>query len=69
MENIDPQKPNDVNQAPKPIEHDYDKHKGDPGPSKEAIVEQNNKGAGPMLKWLIPIIIILLFVMWFIFRK
>jgi hypothetical protein len=69
MENIDPQNPKDVNQAPKPIEHDYDKHKGDPGPSKEAIVEQNNKGAGPMLKWLIPIIIILLFVMWFIFRK
>lgn len=69
MENIEPQNAKDVNQAPKPIEHDYDKHKSDPGPSKESIVEQNNKGGGQALKWIIPIILVMLFILWFIYRK
>jgi hypothetical protein len=69
MDNIEPQNAKDVNQAPKPIEHDYDKHKSDPGPSEESVVEKNNKGAGPVMKWIIPIIVVLLFILWFIYRK
>jgi hypothetical protein len=69
MENIEPQNNKDVNPDPKPIEHDYDKHKGDPGPSKEAVFEKNDKGAGPTLKWIIPIILVILFILWFVYRK
>jgi len=69
MENIEPQNNKDVNPDPKPIEHDYDKHKADPGPSKEAVFEKNDKGAGQTLKWIIPIILVILFILWFVFRK
>jgi hypothetical protein len=69
MENIEPHNSKDVNPEPKPIEHNYDNHKADPGPSKEAVFEQNNKGAGPTLKWIIPIILVILFVLWFVFGR
>lgn len=69
MENIEPQNNKDVNPDPKPIEHNYDKHKADPGPSKEAVFEKNDKGAGQTLKWIIPIILVILFILWFVFRK
>ncbi len=53
-----------------PIETDYNAHKENPGPSKEAVVEEDKKGAGQMMKWIIPIIIALLFVVYFlVFKK
>ncbi len=70
MENIDPQHHEDPNQAPKPIEHDYAAHENDPGPSPQAVKEENDKGAGPAMKWAIPIILIVLFIVWwFLFRN
>lgn len=69
MENMESQPGKDVNQDPKPIEHDYDKHKSDPGPSKESIVEDNSQGAGQVLKWIIPLIVVILFILWFVYRK
>jgi hypothetical protein len=67
--NITPQHSEDPNKAPKPIEHDYEKHAADPGPSKEAVEERNDNGAGQALKWIIPIIVVILMIWWFVFRK
>lgn len=53
-----------------PIETDYNAHIENPGPSKEAVVEEDKKGAGQMMKWIIPIIIALLFLVYFlVFNK
>jgi hypothetical protein len=53
-----------------PIEQDYDAHKENPGPSKEAVVEKNEKGAGQIMRWLIPILVILMLVVYFfVYRK
>jgi hypothetical protein len=68
-ENIDPQHRDDSNQAPKPVETDYNKHADNPGPSPEAVHERNDKGAGPILKWIIPVLVVLLMIYWFVFRK
>jgi hypothetical protein len=69
MENIDPKHVENPQDAPKPIETDYAKHEQDPGPSPQAVNEEDNKGAGQMMKWIIPIIVIILFVLWFLLRK
>jgi hypothetical protein len=70
MENIDPQHAEDPNKPHKPIEHDYAKHERDPGPAPQAVKEENDKGAGPAMKWTIPIIILILFIVyWFVFRE
>lgn len=52
-----------------PVETDYPKHEENPGPSPEAVNEDNGNGAGPVMKWLIPVLIIALLVYWFVFRK
>ena len=53
-----------------PIEHDYNAHKQDPGPSEEAVVEKDEKGAGQMMKWIIPILVVIMFIIYFfVFRK
>ena len=68
METIDETHREDPNKPIKPIEHDYAAHEQDPGPSPEAVKEENDKGAGPAMKWAIPIIIIILFIVyWFLF--
>jgi hypothetical protein len=59
----------DPTKGHKPVEHNYAAHENDPGPSPEAVKEDNDKGAGPVMKWAIPIAIILLFIIyWFLFR-
>ena len=59
----------DPGKSSKPVEHDYAAHENDPGPSPEAVNEPDNKGAGPAMKWAIPIAIIILFIIyWFMFR-
>lgn len=68
-ENIDPQHRDESNEPIKPVETDYNKHADHPGPSPEAIKEQNDQGAGPVLKWIIPVLVVLLMIYWFVFRK
>jgi len=68
MENTDSKHTEDSNQPHKAIEHDYAKHENDPGPSPQAVEEYNEKGAGPVMKWIIPILVIALLVYWFVFR-
>jgi hypothetical protein len=65
----DPNHVEDPNKPSKPVEHDYAKHEQDPGPSPQAVEEYNSNGAGPVLKWIIPLIVVLLLVYWFIIRK
>jgi hypothetical protein len=67
--NLDPQHRDDSNQPPKPIEQDYAKHADNPGPSPEAVKERNDKGAGPVLKWIVPVLVVILMIYWFVFRK
>jgi hypothetical protein len=66
--NIDPQHSED-SKTPKPIETDYNKHADDPGPAPEAVTERNDKGAGPVLKWIVPVLVVILMIYWFVFRK
>ena len=77
MESTEPNQPDKINSrdtAPQetnhpPVETDYPTHENNPGPSPEAVNEDNAKGAGPVMKWLIPILVIVLLIYWFIFRK
>ncbi|PST82961.1 hypothetical protein C7T94_10045 [Pedobacter yulinensis] len=68
MENTDPQHQHGEH-TPPPVEHDYSKHENNPGPSKEAVEERNSNGAGSILKWIIPVLVIALLVWWFLIKK
>jgi hypothetical protein len=67
--NIDPVHREDSDKTPKPVETDYNKHSDDPGPAPEAVTERNDKGAGPVLKWILPVFVVILMIYWFVFRK
>jgi len=55
--------------SPTGVEHDYEAHKeNNPAPSKEAVFEKDEEGAGQTMKWIIPILIVLLFITYFIIR-
>jgi len=69
MENTTEEHIEDPNKAPKPIEHDYAHHENDPGPAPQAVEEKNENGAGPVMKWIIPILVVILLIYWFAFRK
>jgi hypothetical protein len=69
MESIDPKHEENPQDKPKPIETDYAKHEEDPGPSPQAVNEPDDKGAGQTMKWIIPIIVAILFILWFLLRK
>lgn len=56
-------------QATLPVEDNYSKHEQHPGPSPEAVNEDNDKGAGQVMKWLIPILVLILLIYWFVVRK
>lgn len=58
----------DQGQSHKPIETNYAKHQDNPGPSPQAVKEYDKNGAGPVLKWIIPILIIVLLIYWLFFR-
>lgn len=66
MENIDPKHAENPQDAPKPIETDYSKHEDNPGPSPQAVNEDNDNGAGPIMKWIIPIIVGIMLILWFV---
>lgn len=67
MENTDPNDQVTPAGNPQPIETDYSKHQQNPGPSPQAVNEENDKGAGPAMKWIIPILIIILAILYWIF--
>ncbi|MCX2485650.1 hypothetical protein [Pedobacter sp. MR2016-24] len=69
MENTDPRHQENPEKTPKPVETDYAHHEQDPGPSPQAVNEDNNNGAGPVMKWIIPIIIVVMLIYWFLIRK
>lgn len=52
-----------------PIETNYDANKENPGPSEEAVTQKNDKSAGNTMRWVIPVLIALLFIFYFIFFK
>ncbi|WP_316829491.1 hypothetical protein [Pedobacter aquatilis] len=68
MENLDP-KHTESGEAPKPIEQDYESHKADPGPARPAVTEKDENGAGSVLKWILPIAVIIGLIVWFAMRK
>nr|WP_294901221.1 hypothetical protein [uncultured Pedobacter sp.] len=55
--------------SPEGIEHDYNKHQEHPAPSEEAVNEKNENGGGLALKWIIPICVVILFIIYFFVRK
>jgi hypothetical protein len=67
MEHLD--KESLENKSPEGVERDYNHHKENPGPSEEAIVEKDEEGAGQAMKWIIPILLVILFIVYFIFRN
>ncbi|RZL03797.1 MAG: hypothetical protein EOO89_28305 [Pedobacter sp.] len=56
-------------ESPQPIETNYSAHETNPGPSKEAVEEKNEDGAGKAMKWVLPIIVLVLLIVWFIFFR
>lgn len=69
MENHNKDHIEDPNQsAPIPVETDYDAHKADPGPAP-TVNEPENDGAGPAMKWIIPIAIVILLIIYFVFFR
>ena len=50
------------------VETDYEAHQHNPAPAP-TVNEPDNKGAGQAMKWIIPIIVIILLVVWFIFFR
>lgn len=59
----------EIRKSPEGIEHDYNKHQENPGPSEEAVNERNDKGAGPAMKWIIPICLVVLFIIYMFVRN
>lgn len=54
--------------AAPPIEKDYEAHQADPGPAP-TVNEPENDGAGPAMKWIIPIAIVVLLIVYFVFFR
>jgi len=71
MENTNNPKngPQNTGNIQPPVEHDYDSHKQNPGPAPEAVYEEDKKGAGSVLRWIIPILVIALLIFWLFFKK
>ncbi|MFD1631726.1 hypothetical protein [Pseudopedobacter beijingensis] len=53
--------------TPNPIETDYEANKENPGPSEEAVTQKNDEKAGKLQPKLLPIIIAVLLILWFIY--
>lgn len=68
IENQNIQHTEAANKPTHPIETDYEAHNTDPGPAP-TVNEPDNNGAGPAMKWIIPIIVIVLAIVWFIFFR
>lgn len=68
MENSTPNHIEDPNKHAPPIETNYEAHKENPGPAP-TVNEPDNKGAGQAMKWIIPIVVVILLVIWFVFFR
>jgi hypothetical protein len=68
MENSSPNHTEDPNKPAHPVETNYGAHQSDPGPGP-TVNEPDNKGAGQAMKWIIPIAVIILLILWFIFFR
>lgn len=68
MENRTPNHIEDPNKPTPPVETDYEAHANNPGPAP-TVNEPDNKGAGQAMKWVIPIAIVILVVLYLIFFK
>lgn len=68
METNTPNHTEDPKQPSKPIEHNYEAHVNDPGPAP-TVNEPDNKGAGQALKWIIPIVIVVLLIVYFVYFR
>jgi len=55
-------------QEPVPTETDYEAHQADPKPAP-TVNEPDNEGAGPAMKWIIPIVIVILLVVYFLYFR
>ena len=68
MENSTPKHTEDLNKPAPPIETDYEAHKSNPGPAP-TVNEPDNKGAGQAMKWIIPIVVIILLIVYFVYFR
>ena len=68
MENNEHEELNEKH-TPNPIETNYEANKANPGPAEEAVTEKNDKPAAKVQRWLLPLIIVILIVLWLILRK
>lgn len=68
MENVNSEHKEDSNKPVPPIETDYAQHENNPGPAP-TVNEADDKGAGQAMKWIIPIIIIILLIVYFVFFR
>lgn len=68
MENTTPNHIEDPNKGHPPIETNYEAHKENPGPAP-TVNEPDNKGAGQAMKWIIPIAVIILLLIYFIYFR
>lgn len=59
---------NQGNKERPPIEHDYNANDQNPGPSEEAVTEKDDRSVGTVMKWLIPIFIVVLLIAWFFLK-
>lgn len=50
------------------VETDYEAHQENPKPAP-TVNEPDNKGAGQAMKWVIPIAVAILLIIWFIFFR
>ena len=71
MENQDHNNIEDLNKhhiADAEVETDYDANKADPLPAP-TVNEPEDNGAGPAMKWIIPLAIVILLIVYFFFFR
>lgn len=68
METNTPNHNEDKHQTPVPVETNYEAHKDNPGPAP-TVNEPDNKGAGAAMKWIIPIVVIILLIVYFAYFR
>jgi hypothetical protein len=64
MENSD----SNPKQNTTPVENNYSAHKENPAPAPEAVFEEDKRGAGQVLRWIIPVLVVILLIVWFFFK-
>ncbi|QNL49456.1 hypothetical protein H8S90_22445 [Olivibacter sp. SDN3] len=58
---------NRTNSSKTAIEDNYQKNKNNPGPPPEAFKEEDDKGSGKFIFWVLLAIIVILTIAWIIF--